>query len=215
MRDPIIVTGVPRSRTSMTCGILNTLGAFGGVMRGPNSNNPKGMFENRAIVEMVKGYLKFLECDPMAQKPLPRKDQIVRWPSLRNSIEDVMFSEGYREGPWFFKTVKGCHIWEVFHRAFPEALWVIVRRNEDGLVNSLQRTSFMKAYKTDEGWREYIGYHYDRFSEIKQHCNWLEVDTDELVRGDLGSLEKVVRAAGLHWDQRLARRFISPELTRV
>jgi hypothetical protein len=49
MKDPILITGAARSGTSMTAGVINICGAFGGVLSGPNKNNKKGMFENNRI----------------------------------------------------------------------------------------------------------------------------------------------------------------------
>lgn len=213
MRPPIIVTGVPRSRTSMTCGVLCNLGAYGGDMRGPNTYNQKGMWENRKIVQLVKDYLRCIDCDPLAQYPLPKKDDLKPWSSLRVSVERTMIEDGYKKGPWFFKTIKGCHLWECFHGAFPEALWVIVNRRRSGLVDSLLRTPFMRAYNDKEGWNYYIDVHQERFEEIRNNCQYVDVDTDAIVQGDFTSLQRAAKIGGLIWDDRIVQEFVSPELT--
>ena len=41
MLDPIIVTGLPRSRTSMTMQMLELSGLFVGKVLGPNKGNKK------------------------------------------------------------------------------------------------------------------------------------------------------------------------------
>ena len=56
---PILLTGCARSGTSLTAGIVNLCGAFGGIMSGPNRNNAKGMFENSKIRNtIIKPYLQ-------------------------------------------------------------------------------------------------------------------------------------------------------------
>lgn len=215
MIEPIIVTGVPRSRTSMTCGTLHALGAFGGDMRGPTPNNQRGMFENKRVVAMVKDYLRSMNCDPNAQHPLPSMDELKPWTNVRSQIQRAMIEDGYNGGPWFFKTVKGCHLWPVLHEAFPEAKWIIVRRDREGLINSLLRTSFMRAYQDREGWSHYIDQHEARFAEILDTCDARELHSDRVIAGDFEHFRKVIEGVGLKWNERAVRDFVDPQLSRA
>ena len=72
MPPPIIVTGCARSGTSLTAGIINICGAYGGTLAPPNVNNRKGMFENTTVRQtIVKPYLREHGWDPLGQNPLP------------------------------------------------------------------------------------------------------------------------------------------------
>ena len=75
--SPIFITGVPRSGTSMTAGILAELGVFTGATVPPGVSNPKGFFENVEIRESVlKGILKASHFCPLGVKSLPPEDFI-------------------------------------------------------------------------------------------------------------------------------------------
>jgi len=199
----------------MTCGTLHALGVFGGDMRGPTKHNQRGMFENKRIVTMVKDYLRSMNCDPNAQHPLPSMNELKSWSNARSQIQRAMTEDGYTGGPWFFKTVKGCHFWPVLHEAFPEAKWIIVRRDRESLIDSLIRTGFMRAYRDREGWSKYIDYHEARFSEILETCDALELDSDRVVKGDFEQFKSVVEYVGLSWDERKVREFVDPQLSQV
>ena len=199
----------------MTCGVLHTLGAFGGDMRGPTRYNAKGMYENHKVVEMVKDYLRSMNCDPKAQHPLPSMDELKPWTNTRSQIQRAMIEDSYKGGPWFFKTVKGCHFWPIFHEAFPNALWVIVRRDRDSNADSLLRTGFMNAFQTKQEWLAYIDRHEARFEEIAATCRYVEVDTDAVVGGNFEDLEEVATQVGLKWNEQAVTEFVDPKLTKV
>ena len=216
MNSPIIVTGVPRSGTSLTCGVLNTLGAFGGDMRGPTDWNQKGMFENRRIVGLVKDYLRSIDCDPLAQHPLPALSDLRPWPTLQNDIEQAMRADGYEGGVWFFKTVKGCHLWPLFMQAFPLAHWIIVERPKEQVIDSLLRTPFMRAYNTREGWDQYIEVHKKRFAEIERNgLDVVRINSNRIINGDYTYIRRFAKRVGLEWDEDVVREFVEPSLWSV
>ena len=65
---PILITGCPRSGTSLTAGIINKCEAWGGEMVGPTPHNPKGFFENIGLREkLTKPVLSAMGCDPLGQ----------------------------------------------------------------------------------------------------------------------------------------------------
>jgi len=204
MQEPIIVTGVPRSRTSMTCGTLNALGAFGGDMRGPTKYNQKGMYENRKVVTMVKDYLRSMNCDPNAQHPLPSMDELKSWSNARSQIQRAMTEDGYTGGPWFFKTVKGCHFWPVLHEAFPEAKWIIVRRDPEQIEASCHRTRFMKKAPD---WSAWVREHERRIEELSNTVDCIEVWPNP---NEAESFVDMVDYAGLEWNGVAVKEVLDP-----
>lgn len=219
MRDPILITGAARSGTSMTAGIINICGAFGGNMSGPNKNNKKGMFENNAIRQTItKPYLKSIDCDPLGQKPLPSShqiydvsdDQATRW---RNRVQEVFREEGYKDGPYFYKGAKACLFWYMWHKAFPAAQWVIVRREDNDIARSCMQTNFMRAYRDVVGWLKWVETHKKRFSQMKMAgLDVREVWPSKMINGDLSEIENVIKWLGLEYKEELVRSFIEPAL---
>lgn len=213
---PIFITGCARSGTSLTAGVIERCGAWFGNTTGPTKHNRKGQYENQAIRDgIVKPYLKKLGVDPLGQKPLPDIIDLVSYPKLRQDVLDVLNFQGYIDGPWAYKGAKLCLIWPIWAAAFPNARWVIVRRDSEDIVRSCMRTSFMRAYKHEEGWRNWVKHHEARFSEMLDPV--MRVDVREIwpthmIRGNFEEAEKVVRGLGLKWDPIGVRKFIAPGL---
>lgn len=169
MEDPILITGTARSGTSLTAGIIDRCGAFGGVTSGPNRYNPKGMFENSEIREkVVKPYLASIGADPKGQYPLPDPLDTPMPSGWRKKICDAFEMQGYNSGPWYYKGAKMCLMFSVWDKAFPQAKWVIVRRSKKEIINSCLRTGFMREYKDEEGWGRWVDHHLWCFDLMKQ-----------------------------------------------
>ena len=228
MPPPILITGCARSGTSMVAGAINICGAFGGNMRGPNRNNKKGMFENHRIVErIVKPYLAKLGADRLGQFPLPDVESLEIPVNWRHRVEEVIRSEGYKDGPWFYKGAKMCLIWPVWHYAFPDAKWVIVRRRTGDIVNSCLKTGFMRAFSRKEfqravgvdneadGWIWWVRQHEKRFVEmIDAGLNCKIVWPERMVNGDYRQMMETMEWLGLEWNSEVLS-FIDPKLWKA
>ena len=220
MSNVILISGVPRSGTSLTAGIINLCGAWGGEMSGPNSFNQKGMFENSQIRDkLTKPYLKSIGCDPMGQNPLPHIDHEMKLKFIREGKEwrakviNILKSQGLNGGTWFYKGAKMCLFWPLWDSAFPTAKWVIVRRKQEDIIRSCMKTPFMRAYDTTSGWMKWILHHEKRFIEIKRQCaNVFEVWPDRAVKSDYSGMMEMIEYCGLSWDVKKVGEFISPEL---
>jgi len=219
MKDPILIVGCARSGTSMTAGIFNICGAFGGDMYGANAFCQKGVFENIEIrLNIVRPHLKKIGCDPSAQKPLPNNRQVFEVSAneakaFRGRVQLVIQHQGYRDGEWFYKCPKSCHLWYLWHLAFPEAKWVIVKREHAGIVASCQKTRFMRAYRDAAGWQSWVDVHERRFAEMKTAgLNVTEFWPSELIAGNFEPAQKLIESFGLTWQEKLCRAFIDPHL---
>jgi len=221
MIDPIIVTGCARSGTSMTAGMINICGAFGGEMFGPNKFNQKGMFENIEIRQNVsKPYLKKIGVDPLGQKPLPNNRQVFEVSendikALRTRVQLIMQAQGYVEGPWFYKGAKACLVWYLWSQAFPGAKWVIVRRDPLDIARSCMRTRFMRAYSNTSGWLRWVDSHLRRFDEMKSaELNVKEFWPSTVIDGDYAYAQDFIQSLGLTWKDSLVKTFVDPTLYR-
>lgn len=217
MIDPILITGCARSGTSMTAGILDISGAWGGTMSGATESNKKGMFENAEIRNcMVKPLLMQVGADPMGQNPLPKEESFrdISGESWSNSILRIIKGQGYdEESLWFYKGAKMCLMWTLWNKAFPNAKWIIVRRRGTDIINSCLKTGFMRAYSGVEGWRSWVGIHVERFQQMKNSgLDIREVYPQEMVDGNFEEIKSVVDWLGLEWKDEKVKEFISPEL---
>ncbi len=174
--------------------------------------NPKGFFENKMIREnVVKPYLKLCGADEMGQNPLPELNNLFELDGLTEKIEAIFLGQGYKEGPWYYKGAKLCLIWPIWDKAFPDAKWVIVRREDDDIINSCIHTGFMRAYNTAEGWQGWIDVHLRRFSEMKSSgLNYREVWPSKFVAGDYSEIQDVIEWLGLEFDESIVEDMVVP-----
>ena len=223
LRKPIFITGAARSGTSMTAGVMSICGAYGGMMSGPTPSNKRGMFENAMIRnQLVKQYLKDIDCDPLGQNPLPDLSQLDLNNKMEkdsnwwyNQVTKVMKMHGYKDfdQPWFYKGAKMCLLWPLWQLAFPEARWVIVRRRPEDIINSCLRTGFMKKCKGQSGWKYWVFEHEKRFQEMADEgMDIREVWPEKMIHGNFKEIEYVVKDLGLTWNEKEVREFISPDL---
>ena len=222
---PILITGCARSGTSMTAGIVDMCGAYGGLINlNKTRNNPTGMRENIQIVNsVVKPYLKSIGADPMCQKNLPDiavvksslSDELVD--KIRHRVTNIIVSQGYdKKSLWYNKCPKMALIWPLWNAMFPDATWIIVRRDVEDIVRSCLRTSFMRAYTNKSGWILWAGEHEKRFEEmIDAKLKVYEIWPQRMINGDFKEIQNVINAIGLNWDSSMedkVRAFVEPKL---
>ena len=213
MIDPIIITGVPRSRTSMTTGILNLCGLQLGDVIGPTPNNKKGQFENRDIIDKVdKKHLKLHKFDPMGQYPLPIKLPIDA--GRKYVVLNILKKQGVNfNKPWGFKDSKSILSFNSWINAFPYSKWIIVNRKKEDIARSCELTPFMRKRKD---WFNFIDEYRNRFEALKKvHDKVYEINTDDIVNFKFDSLKDMVSNLGLIWDEEKIREFVDPNLTRL
>lgn len=222
LEKPILITGCARSGTSMTAGVFNICGAFGGKMSGSTPYNRKGMFENTEIRNgITKPFLVSIGADPLCQNPLPDIEKV--WESAYSQKEDknnlrfqvlrVITGNGYTQGRWFYKGAKMCLLWPLWNYAFPFAQWVIVRRAKEDIIKSCLKTKFMRNHSTPEGWRGWAETHEKRFIEMfKFGLQIKEVWPQKMINGDFSEIQECVEWTKLKFNLEAVREFISPEL---
>ena len=225
MKNVILITGCARSGTSMVAGVVDMCGAFGGDMSGPNKSNKKGMFENYYIRnQLVKPYLTDMKADAMGQYPLPDIAKLNIPMNWRDRVEQIMKEQGFKDGPWFYKGAKMTLMWPVWHYAFPNAKWIIVRRRTGDIINSCLKTSFMRAFSKvqfrkaigvkdeKEGWKWWVRQHEQRFVEmLETGLNAKIVWPERMVMHDYQQMMETIEWLGLDWNDQVLS-FISPKL---
>lgn len=213
MLDPIIVTGVARSRTSMTMQMLQLSGLFLGDVIQETKANPQTQLENHHIIKQIqKPHLKKYGFDPKGQHPLPP----IKWhepdPDRRDAVLNIMKNQGLKPGmKWGFKDTKPCLDWRAWHKAFPNACWIITERKDDDVIQSCMRTSFMSKYNNEIGWQTYIDEHKLRFEDMFFHLERVyKLNTDDVVNFKFDALESIIKDAGLNWDYDKIKAQVKP-----
>ena len=208
MRDPVIVTGAARSGTSLVMGVLEACGLQTGDTCGPTEANPKGQWENRGIIQQVqKPYLKAIGADPMGQHPLPSYEDLTPDPYRRLTVLDIADEQGIdTDYPWGFKDAKALLDWPIWNQAFPNATWIVTKRDLGAIAASAKRTSFMRKAPD---WLEWAKFHEERANDIP---NAHQIQTRALAEGHLNQAKEAVNKCGLDFDLMAVTDWIDPEL---
>jgi hypothetical protein len=215
--QPILITGAARSGTSMVAGMIERCGAFGGQTCGPTSANRKGQYENVPIRNrVIKAYLKEIGADPLGQHPLPDMEKVrgAACRDLKEKVLVIMSQQGLdRDRPWYFKGAKMALMWPQWAAAFPEARWVIVRRNATDIVRSCMNTGFMRKRFNLKQWLEWVQFHEVRFREMAAEIPYCrEIWPSRFVAGDFSDLRVLVEWLELRWRPKAVRQFVDPSL---
>lgn len=192
----IFITGAARSGTSLTTKIL--------AAHGLNLGEPVNpLYENTGIrQQIIKPYLTSIGADPLGQNPLPDTDNLPTLPDFRERVAKFIESE-----PWGYKCAKATLIWPVFQEAFPEAKWVIVRRDKHKIAESCVRTNFMRAYKTQAEWEGWVEEHERRFENMRQALDVIETWPDRYIE-DPASFVPVAEHCGFAFNEAAVRNSI-------
>jgi len=204
-KQPILITGIPRSGTSMIAAAINVCGAFGGRM------SRRGMYNNDAIREdIVKPYMERMGADPEGQYNFPMDISIpINW---AEKVEEIILSQGYKEGNWMYKDSRSSLIWQTWAHAYPNAKWVIVRRKTPDVINSCMKTGYMNAYATELGWLGMVHEYEKRFVEmITEGLNCKQIWPERMVQGNYDQLREVLDWLDLEWSEQ-ALEYINPLL---
>jgi hypothetical protein len=115
----VLVLGTARSGTSMTAGILSTLGVFMGETSNQSPQNPKGSFENPDFIDITSSMHLYLKsgktCLQLNQK-------------YGKALEDAI--KKHQKSPiWGFKSALSHHFANLIVPKLPNPYLVIVFRN--------------------------------------------------------------------------------------
>lgn len=190
----IFITGAARSGTTLTTSIIEACG-------GNLGNKVSSLKEHMGVKdEIIKEELRRNGCDPMGQHPLP--DGEIQVDNMR---ERVLKELGDADT---VKDAKIALMWQAFHKAFPEAQWVIVRRSKAQIVDSCKRARFMKKAPN---WEVWVEEHERRFKAMRRKVKYFEVWPDKMVRdGDYSEMADLIDWLGLEWDGYAVKKLVDP-----
>jgi hypothetical protein len=208
-QSPILITGIPRSGASMIARAINMCGAFGGNI------SKRGMWVNPKIrYELVEPFLIEMNVDKRGQFPLPNIYNIDIPNNWRELVESIMIEDGFKQGQWMYKDSRSCLLWPLWHSAFPEAKWIIVRRKTGSVIESCIKTAYMDAFKYElnqysvkaknehDGWLWWVHEYEKRFMEmIEAGLNCRIINPSRMVHGDYQQVQETLEWLGLEWNK--------------
>jgi hypothetical protein len=182
---PILITGIPRSGTTMIAATINMCGAFAGEL------SKRGMYCNDHVrEELVKIYL---EMKNVGLDYIP-----INW---KISVDTIMIMEGYKKGSWMYKDSNLSKMWKVWNYAYPDAKWIIVRRRTGDIISSCMKTAYMTEYDTPEGWLKMVHEYEKCFVDmITEGLNCKVIWPERMVNGDYQQLYELCDWLGLQWN---------------
>ena len=218
-RHPIFVTGAARSGTSMVAQLLHEAGAWVGTTEPGSEENPQGFFENRLLRDgLMKSLLAINGYDHLGVDPLPPIDFSTDF-NLKALADRLLFDDGYVRlpdgAPWLFKDAKLLLTWRMWHKAYPDARWVLVRRDRDEIIDSCCRSKFMNRPQYGERnrdfWSNWVDEYLLRMEDLKKHIDYMEVDTNQLLDGNYCTIKDAISMCGLSYSDLNVKSVICPE----
>lgn len=205
LEDPILIIGAPRSGTSLTAGIIEACGAFGGASRFADSSNPKGYFENDRLltffndIVMENAWL-FLHAED---------DLTCDVSEIRRRVEEMLQSDGYAGGPWYFKypnALNHFNVLKTMATIFPNAKWVVPRRRDEDIMASARKYFREHAHNP-------IGGLLKNLSQIKRAApNCIEIWPFEILAQGAEGFKSTIEELGLTWNEEAVKAFADPSL---
>lgn len=206
--EPILVTGAPRSGTSLTTGILRACGAWVGTQR-EQKINPKGMMENVPVKAIV--YRLFEEAGAIraGRQHVGNTNHRPEW-DLRKTVLDAVRNDGYVGGPWTLKEHKFLLTPWAWMEAFPTSKWIFVRRDSDSIWESNKKRGM-----AEKEHNRVLEHALQILREMKLSLpveQWFEVWPADWIKGDWKSAIDMVIWAGLNWDWEAVQEWVEPKL---
>jgi hypothetical protein len=193
----------------MVAGVLKASGLhFGGPLKMTRRPyQPRGFFEHRGVRDkIVKPKLRRLGADPVGQHPLPPRDLNPTELEVRTFAKKV---RNKLNGAEAYKDAKALLLWPYFRRGFPDALWILVRRDRKAIAKSCLRTPFMKNRQYLAGWLDWVDEHLKRMEDLKESgAAVFEFWPDPT---EAESFRPMVEAVGLEFDVRNVKRALVPQ----
>ena len=197
--NPILITGVERSGSSLIAKILDLCGVWSG-----HCNN---MFENQTIVGFNN---ELLDIHPIGLPDVDTLQIPVNW---GKSINGVLVAQKGLGKPWMVKHSGLARLWPVWNYAYPDAKWLIVRRRTGDVIQSCIKTGYMRVFKDpvirneflfeteEQAWLWWVHQYEKRFVQmIEAGLNCRIIWPERMVTGDYQQIYETIEWLGLRWN---------------
>lgn len=128
--------------------------------------------------------------------------------------ETILRQRGYSgEFRWLYHSPEACLVWQVWQEAFPKALWVIVRRHDDEIIEACQKTGYLNRFRTTDEWQRWIDSHKALFGQLAMAgSDMVEIWPSPIFEGQIGELKKICdhKYSGVMWDAQAVAAYLRP-----
>lgn len=194
MKDPIIITGAPRSGKTLIAGILNICGVFTG--------NVDKCFENKVFHnKLIAPYLQENKVDPNGQTLFADSKELNISQTWKENVQKLITAQNYTEGQkWLLKSSQVALMWPLWEYSFPKSKYIIVRRRTGDVVQSCMKTSYMNGHSTEEGWKQMCRAYDERFVEMMNAgLDCKVIWPHRMAYGDYEQIYELLEWLGLEW----------------
>ena len=170
----------------------------------------KRLYINPIVQEYIDSYMMAQGID--SQFPAQGTNTLSIPVGWKEGIKTAIKEDGYEGGVWFVKSPEAALMWPIWHQAYPNAKWVIVRRRTGDIIESCRKTAHMKAFKLielqervgarteSEGWLWCVHQYEQRFVEmITAGLDTKVIWPQRMVMGDFQQVHQLMTWVGLKW----------------
>lgn len=218
-QSPILITGCPRSGTSMVAGVFHICGAFAGIT--------DKMYENIHVRDFwVKNYLRNIGMDVNGCYPLLNQYPVCLPEYWNEKISSDFICQGLSSTEsWMYKDCRNALLWKLWNLSFPDAVWVIVRRKTEDIIESCKKTTYMGTFlkkdiypqlgvqSVESAWQWVVDEYVFRFDKIINNVKThFTIWPEKIAQGDFEEIKSVVVGLGLSWKDKEVKSYIQPRL---
>ncbi len=204
--NPVFVTGVERSGSSIIAQIISLCGVFTG--------RTSPMYENIGIKNLLDSFFFQMKADPRGQYPLPDLQRLVVPLNWSKKVEGSLYKDGYDgKTTWMYKSNRIAQTWPLWSLSFPNAKWIIVRRRTGDVVDSCIKTGYMDAYQDRtiqqligveterDGWLWWVHEHEKMFvGMLEEGLDCKVIWPERILTGDFRQIYEMLNWLGLKWN---------------
>jgi len=213
--EMIFVATLPRSGSSMICGILEACGAFGGKTIGKVQANPRGIFENRGLNQMLLKPI-FDEIEVKSSRGLLMLHNANGFPAdlFSNFKMDMTFGmnrQGYDGGTAYFKNGIFTFLFDGINKEFPNARWILPIREHSGIEFSNNR---IHPNRPEQKTKKEIGDYMDMYDYIERVAGdrAIKIKSDDIVAGDYSQIKSFIDSTNLEWNSDAVDEWVDPSI---
>jgi len=191
----------------MTAAILAACGCWVGRVRS-SQDVKKCSYENIVVEGLMRKAQVAMGLNPDSHSHLPeRAAELPLCVWLEGHITREFQYQGWRGEPWMVKSSALAFVWPIWNRSWPNAKWVVVRRDTVGLVRSVMSTWSMTGRSGAEAWMEWAEWHDRELSRLESEVKYAHElwPTKFCSQGDFREVQMLVETVGLKWNAEAVR----------
>ncbi len=217
MRDKIkevVILGSPRSGTSLTAGILETLGVDMGKARKPDFENPRGYFEDVDFSGMMGELFKLISPDVDGFHP-PSDEQIKSvFPMVEKNFAELIERRRRetRAAGWGWKVPSTVFVMENLLPMLDDPRFIVVVRNPLDIARSMMEYTRNKSMYEPLSLLEALrvtNYYYGKVFEFlgnHEDLPWIVISYEDLLKSPEKEIRKMVDFLGLQVSRRKLKK---------